>query len=84
MSSPPNGFFWNWVKQSIRILHRLWLEVTGFLFLALAVFGLASVLREWPKYQSGEPAWKIVAAGTFTVAMVGFGIYSFLKARRVH
>jgi hypothetical protein len=83
MSPPSDGFFWNWVRTSLKILHRLWLEVTGFVFSAFAVFGAASLLREWRLYEDGGELWKVVAAGVFTVVMAMFGVYSFMKSHRV-
>jgi hypothetical protein len=75
--------FWNWVRTSIRILHRLWLEVTGFLFLALSLFGVVSLVKEWRQYQETGEMWKVSAAGVFTVVMLSFGIYSFFKSHRI-
>lgn len=72
-----------WLRQSARILHRLWLEVSGAIFFGLAFFGLPSALREWRAYQAGGTAWKLAAAIVFMVTMTAFGIYSFLRARRL-
>ncbi|MSO20550.1 MAG: hypothetical protein EXQ56_08810 [Acidobacteria bacterium] len=83
MSAPSGGFFWNWLRQSLRILHRLWLEVTGFIFICFAVLGAFSLLKEWRAYQPGGGLWKLVAAGVFTAAMALFGLYSFFKSRRI-
>ena len=83
MSPSSGGFFWNWVRTSLKILHRLWLEVTGFIFCAFAVFGGFSLLREWRLHQDGGELWKVVAAGVFTVVMALFGVYSFAKSHRV-
>ena len=83
MSPSSGGFFWNWVRTSLKILHRLWLEVTGFIFCAFAVFGGFSLFREWRLYQDGGELWKVVAAGVFTVVMAVFGVYSFVKSHRV-
>lgn len=84
MGSSSGGLFWNWVRNTLKILHRLWLEVTGFVFCAFAVFGAASLVREWRNVAggSGEP-WKVWAAGTFTGMMAIFGIYSFYKSYRI-
>ena len=37
-----------------RILHQLWLEVTGFVFLVLAAIGGVALNRELVKYQAGH------------------------------
>jgi len=83
MTAPSGGFIWNWLRSSARILHRLWLEITGFLFLSLAVFGGFSLFKEWGVYPSEGETWKVAAAGSFTVVMVVFGVYSFYKAHRL-
>ena len=36
------------------VLHQLWLEVTGFTFLAIAAIGALAGFREYAKYQSGH------------------------------
>ena len=74
---------WQWLRQSVRILHQLWLEITGFIFLALAAFCGISAWREWNSYRTGGAMWELVAAVCFVVMMASFGIYSFLKARRL-
>ena len=74
---------WQWLRSAARILHRLWLEVTGALFLGLAAFAVPSILREWRAYQAGGPLWKPLSGILFLCMMAGFGVYSFLKARRL-
>lgn len=72
-----------WLRHSARILHRLWLEVSGAIFFGLAFFGVPSALREWRAYQAGAAGWKLAAAIVFMVMMTAFGVYSFLRARRL-
>ena len=36
------------------MLHQLWLEVTGFVFLALAFIGAVALFREFARYQAGQ------------------------------
>jgi hypothetical protein len=76
-------FLGQWLKKSGKILHRLWLEITGFVFLGLAAHGTFSTLREWRAYADGGPVWKLIAAMFFLILMASFGIYSFLRARRI-
>jgi len=67
-----------------RILRQLWLEVTGFLFLVLAVvFGTAG-FREYAKYQAGEAAGpgRLILAACFTVTFAWFGVSSFWRVRK--
>ena len=74
---------WLFLQRVGKILHRLWLEITGTVFLGLAAFGALSALKEWRAYQSGGALWELVAAVCFVLMMGGFGIYSFLKAWRM-
>ena len=65
------------------VMHALWLEVTGFLFLALAVIGGAATAREYHRYLTGTMSGgKVVMAGAFTVLFLYFGANSFWNARR--
>jgi hypothetical protein len=66
-----------------KVLHVLWLEVTGFIFLCLGLMGAGAGVHEYRKYGlgSGDPN-KIWAAGIFTLLFAYFGISSFWRARR--
>ncbi|MCZ6491390.1 MAG: hypothetical protein O7A06_12775 [Acidobacteria bacterium] len=63
-------------------MRRLWLEVTGAIFLALAIFAAPSILRQWRAYQEGASVLYLLAVIFFTAMMAGFGVYSFWKSRR--
>lgn len=56
----------------------LWLEMTGFLFLCLAVIGGAEVWRKWNSHETS----KLVAATAFSVLFLYFGLNSFWRARK--
>lgn len=65
------------------VVHALWLEVTGFLFLVLAVIGAGATVREYHRYVAGAIARnRVVLAGIFTVLFLYFGIESFVRSRR--
>ena len=65
------------------VVHALWLEVTGFLFLALAVIGGAATAREYHRYLAGTMTrGKVVMAAGFTLLFLYFGVNSFWNARR--
>ncbi len=65
------------------VLHVLWLEVTGLLFLALAVVGGGAAVREYHRYAHGTAGvGKIFLAGAFALAFLYFGISSFKMSRR--
>ena len=67
-----------------RVLHQLWLEVTGFTFLALAGIGALAGMREYGKYQSGHAAGpgRLVLAVCFTVSFIWFGVSSFWRVKK--
>src|SRR6266852_248356 len=67
-----------------RVLHQLWLEVTGFTFLAIAGIGALAGFREYGKYQSGHAAGpgRLVLAVCFTVSFTWFGLSSFWRVKR--
>jgi hypothetical protein len=66
-----------------RILHILWLEVTGFIFLCLGTIGALSGVREYNKLGTGQANLnKVWAAGIFAVLFAYFGITSFWRARK--
>lgn len=62
-----------------RILSQLWLEVTGFVFLALAAVGGLAVWREWTKH-SGPG--RLLLAAAFTILFGWFGVSSFWRIRK--
>lgn len=64
------------------VLHQLWLEITGFVFLAFAGIGLVALVREYAAYRAGKGASGHVAiAAGFSLMFAWFGITSFLRAR---
>ena len=66
-----------------RVLHILWLEVTGFVFLAIAVIGGFAAEREYHKYIAGQVGeTRLATAILFTLLFVWFGISSFWRAKR--
>jgi hypothetical protein len=67
-----------------RVLHQLWLEVTGFTFLAIAGIGALAGMREYGKYQSGHAAGpgRLVLAVCFTVSFIWFGVSSFWRVKK--
>jgi hypothetical protein len=65
-----------------RVLGQLWLEVTGFVFLALAGIGFLAFLREYGKYHAGRVgSGRVVLAVCFTVLFGWFGLSSFWRIR---
>ena len=72
-----------WFSEVIRVLRRLWLEVTGTVFLALAVFGVAGAIREWRVLEQGNSPLRFATTIFFIAMMGGFAAYSFWKARKL-
>jgi hypothetical protein len=68
-----------------RVLHQLWLEVTGFTFLAMAAVGAMAGVREYGKYQTGHATGpgRLLLAVCFTASFTWFGLSSFWRVRRV-
>jgi predicted tellurium resistance membrane protein TerC len=65
-----------------RVAHQLWLETTGFLFLAFAAVGLVALVREYVAYHAHRgTSGHIVMAAAFSVMFGWFGVSSFWKAR---
>jgi hypothetical protein len=66
-----------------RALGQLWLEVTGFVFLALAGIGVIAFFREYNKYQAGHAtSSRAVLAVCFTGLFAWFGVSSFWRVRK--
>jgi hypothetical protein len=67
-----------------RVLYQLWLEVTGFTFLAIAGIGALAGMREYGKYQSGHAAGpgRLVLAVCFTISFIWFGLSSFWRVKK--
>jgi len=66
-----------------RVLSQLWLEVTGFVFLALAGIGALAFFREYAKYHAGHAgSGRVLLAICFTMLFGWFGLSSFWRVRR--
>ncbi len=66
-----------------RVLHQLWLEVTGFVFLAFACVGLVALFKEYSAYHAGKAAaGRVAAAAGFSLVFAWFGTSSFWKSRK--
>jgi hypothetical protein len=64
-----------------RVLHLLWLQITGVFFLFFALAGGIACWREFLKWQHGDigPGKMILAAG-FAIVFLWFGLSSFWRA----
>ena len=64
-----------------RVLRQLWLEVTGFVFLALAFIGAGAFFREYALYRAGQTTLRSASrvAIIFTLTFTWFGASSFWR-----
>jgi formate hydrogenlyase subunit 3/multisubunit Na+/H+ antiporter MnhD subunit len=82
------------VSEIKKFVPRLWAitrelfhEVTGFFFIAIAIYftfgrsGLIQLLRNFDKNPDTLP--QLLLAAVFVLMFAGFGVSSFLRARRV-
>jgi hypothetical protein len=65
------------------VARQLWHEITGFIFLAFAVFGAGAVVKEYLAYRAGGVGLnRVELAAGFTLLFGWFGVSSFWRARR--
>lgn len=81
------GAAWNGIRTTAvslgRVLHRIWLEITGVFFLIFAVAGGAASWREYPLYRTGHAdLLHLLAPLLFSALFAWFGVTSFWRARR--
>ena len=70
-------------RSFLRVLHLLFLEITGALFLWIALVGGVASWREYQNMQAHpEFRYKFVVAVVFTALFLWFGLTSFWRARR--
>jgi hypothetical protein len=66
-----------------RVLHQLWLEVTGLVFLVMAASGGIAAAKEYAKYEAGRVGvGRVAVAICFTVTFAWFGVSSFWRVRQ--
>lgn len=71
------------VRSFGRALHQLWLEVTGLLFLLMALAFAGASFKEYGKYHAGQVgSGRLAIAVGCTVAFAWFGLSSFWRVRR--
>jgi hypothetical protein len=66
-----------------RVLHQLWLEVTGVIFLIMAVSFAGAAGKEYGKYHAGQAGLgRVAVAICFAAAFGWFGMSSFWRVRK--
>ncbi len=67
----------------LRPLRVAWNQLIGLVFLILGFGATPRVVRSLREYNGGaESLFRVLLSGIFVVAMSGFGIHSFLRARK--
>jgi len=67
----------------VHVLGQLWLEVTGFVFLALAGIGALTFFREYARFNAGHASsGRLWLAAGFTLLFAWFGVTSFWRVRK--
>ena len=61
-----------------RVIRKLWHEITGFLFICLALIGGGQVVRKWQTHETP----KLAVAAAFSAMFLYFGVTSFWSARK--
>jgi uncharacterized membrane protein len=79
MAKSAGKFVRHVLPAAVKPVHSLWHEVLGFLFL---VFGALAVWRVVRKAGELSPI-QLAILILFIVVMAGYGVSSFLKARRI-
>lgn len=65
------------------VLHVLWLEMMGLVFLVMAASGVAATAHEYGKYRAGAgSSGHVAAAMVFTVTFAWFGVSSFWRVKK--
>jgi hypothetical protein len=84
---------WTLVKQFagtvipgvLKPLRVLWNEMIGFVFIVFGVLIMGSTLRKWNDFNDSPSSIGLLAASFFFFfVMVGYGVYSFSRARKIN
>jgi len=66
-----------------RVLHQLWLEVTGIVFLIMALSFAGASVKEYGKYHAGQAGLgRVAIAICFAVTFAWFGVSSFWRVKK--
>ena len=76
-ATPQSGGFF---RTLWRVVRQVFHESTGAIFLIMALFWTVAAVRQW---RQDAETWSWVALGGFALVFAGFGLSSFLAARRV-
>jgi hypothetical protein len=79
------AFVASFLPGVIKPLHALWNEVLAFVFFLLTMLVALGPVRRGYRELDGDPAnfIKFALAVVLAILMLGFGVYSFLRARKI-
>lgn len=80
MLSTAKKFLGHVMPGVIRPLQVLWNQMIGFFFIVLAVLPIQRIIHDWRAQGTG---FRLALEISFMVLMAGFGIHSFLRARKI-
>ena len=68
----------------VKPMRVLWNEIIGFIFLCLAVLSVPSAYRHLRDFDGNpESLFRTILSCSFALIMIGFGVSSFLRARKI-
>ena len=70
-------------RSFANVLHQLWLELVGVIFLVMALSFTGASFKEYGKYHAGQVgAGRVAIAVFFAVTFAWFGVTSFWRVRK--
>lgn len=81
MASYIGALFGGWLRRARQVFHLL----IGIAFLFLTLAGVSVSMRLWEDYRTAPATgpWAFSMVACFTVLLLIFSLYSFLRARSV-
>jgi hypothetical protein len=71
------------IRSFGHVMHQLWLEITGVIFLVMSLSFAGATVKEYGKYHAGQIGpGRVGAAVCFTLTFAWFGVSSFWRVRR--
>ena len=72
------------VPGVMKPMQIVWNQVIGFFFIVLAVRTVPSLIRAWREFDGeGKDFFRLGLTLAFGLIMAGYGIFSFLRARKI-
>jgi hypothetical protein len=72
------------LPEAVKPARILWHEIIGFLFIVLAITPARFEYKALVNFKGDGKSWaEVILSGVFIVLMTGYGISSFLRARKL-